>query len=156
LYFLTNNGEKSVAVDDPQCLAFFRKEYGFLLPEVKPQVERIDGGNVRLDPSIIELARSGNQTALGTLTKALAGTEKPTPADVEAARMFLRAEAVRGSNQPLRNGRSVDGGDNPWMPGAWNLTAQGKAVRELGEAAAAEMAARAGSKLGATRPAKVA
>ena len=44
------------------------------------------------------------------------------------------------------------GKDNPWSREAWNLTEQGKKVRELGESKAAELAARVGSKLGAVRP----
>lgn len=42
--------------------------------------------------------------------------------------------------------------DNPWSKEGWSLTRQGQMVRELGETKAAELAARVGSKLGATRP----
>ena len=43
--------------------------------------------------------------------------------------------------------------DNPWGQ-AWNLTRQGQYIREHGEAKAAELAARVGSKIGATKPTK--
>jgi hypothetical protein len=44
--------------------------------------------------------------------------------------------------------------DNPWGQ-AWNLTRQGQYIREHGEAKGAELAARVGSKIGATKPTKV-
>jgi hypothetical protein len=44
--------------------------------------------------------------------------------------------------------------DNPWGV-SWNITRQGQYIREHGEAKAAELAARVGSKIGATKPAKV-
>jgi uncharacterized phage infection (PIP) family protein YhgE len=45
------------------------------------------------------------------------------------------------------------GSNNPWAKGHWNLTAQGQYVREHGADKAKEMAAQAGSHLGATGPA---
>jgi hypothetical protein len=44
--------------------------------------------------------------------------------------------------------------DNPWGQN-WNLTRQGQYIREHGEGKAAELAARVGSKIGATKPTKV-
>jgi hypothetical protein len=44
--------------------------------------------------------------------------------------------------------------DNPWGQN-WNLTRQGQYIREHGEAKGAELAARVGSKIGATKPTKV-
>ncbi len=63
---------------------------------------------------------------------------------------------------PLSQGGGARGGgggvttgkENPWSVEGWNVTSQGKVVREQGEAKAAEMAARVGSKLGAVRPTK--
>ena len=63
---------------------------------------------------------------------------------------------------PLSQGGGARGGgggvttgkENPWSVEGWNVTGQGKVVREQGEAKAAEMAARVGSKLGAVRPTK--
>lgn len=46
------------------------------------------------------------------------------------------------------------GGDNPWSAGKWNVTAQGRYVREHGVDKAREMAARVGSTLGAVNPPK--
>jgi hypothetical protein len=43
--------------------------------------------------------------------------------------------------------------DNPWGQN-WNLTRQGQYIREHGEAKGAELAARVGSKIGATKPTK--
>lgn len=49
-------------------------------------------------------------------------------------------------------GAQETGKGNPWSVDGWNVTEQGKKVRELGVAKAAEMAARVGSTVGATRP----
>lgn len=45
-----------------------------------------------------------------------------------------------------------DGGPNPWSKEGWNITNQGKVVRELGRAKAEEMAKAAGSHIGAVAP----
>ena len=36
LYFEHGDGTRSLAVDDPQCKAFLKDQYGFLLPPEKP------------------------------------------------------------------------------------------------------------------------
>jgi hypothetical protein len=51
-------------------------------------------------------------------------------------------------------GSPPTGKDNPWSPEGWNVTAQGKVVREQGAEKAGAMAARVGSTLGATKPPK--
>jgi hypothetical protein len=48
------------------------------------------------------------------------------------------------------------GANNPWSAAGWNMTKQGALVRQLGEPKAAEIAAQAGSKIGATHPTKAA
>ena len=63
--------------------------------------------------------------------------------------------SVGGGSRGGGGGITV-GKDNPWSVEGWNVTGQGKVVREQGEAKAAEMAARVGSKLGAVRPTKAA
>jgi hypothetical protein len=50
------------------------------------------------------------------------------------------------------SGPGFEGKTNPWSKAGWNLTAQGAYTRAHGEAKAKEMAARAGSYLGATKP----
>jgi hypothetical protein len=55
-----------------------------------------------------------------------------------------------GPNGNLRNS------DNPWSAGGWNITKQGAYVKQFGIAKASEMAARVGSKVGATQPPKAA
>lgn len=49
-------------------------------------------------------------------------------------------------------GSPSTGKDNPWSAEGWNVTRQGQVLREQGVAKAGEMAARVGSKVGATRP----
>jgi hypothetical protein len=48
---------------------------------------------------------------------------------------------------------SYAGANNPWSKEGWNITAQGTLVKQLGEKKAGEIAARVGSKIGATKPA---
>lgn len=48
---------------------------------------------------------------------------------------------------------TYSGANNPWSKQGWNLTKQGALVRQLGETKAGEIAAQAGSKIGATKPA---
>jgi hypothetical protein len=50
-------------------------------------------------------------------------------------------------------GGTNTGANNPWSKEGWNLTAQGAYLKANGEAKAAELAARVGSKLGATKAA---
>jgi hypothetical protein len=59
-----------------------------------------------------------------------------------------------GGGAPGGRGGSSSLKENPWSVEGWNLTKQGQAVKELGEEKAAQLAARAGSKLGATRATK--
>lgn len=42
--------------------------------------------------------------------------------------------------------------DNPWSPEGWNVTKQGQTIKEVGVEKANEIAARVGSKVGATKP----
>lgn len=49
-------------------------------------------------------------------------------------------------------GGGVGGGTNPWSAKDWNLTEQGKYVREHGMAAAEKLAKAAGTKIGGSRP----
>lgn len=56
----------------------------------------------------------------------------------------------RGGGAPL--GRNAD---NPWSPAGWNVTAQGKYIKEHGEAKAAEAAKSVNSRIGATKPTPV-
>lgn len=48
------------------------------------------------------------------------------------------------------------GGSNPWSAANWNVTEQGKVIKAIGLERAAQIAAAAGSKIGATKPAKAA
>ena len=75
--------------------------------------------------------------------------------DMEEKRPHWFAPSVGGGAQGGKGGgTSVK--DNPWSAAGWNLTKQGQVVKELGEEKAADMAARVGSKLGATKAAKAA
>lgn len=56
----------------------------------------------------------------------------------------------RGGGGPNGN---VSGADNPWTKEGWNVTKQGQYYKTHGEEKATAMAARAGVKLGSTKPA---
>lgn len=75
--------------------------------------------------------------------------------DMQESRPHWWPASVGGGAQGGKGG-SITLKDNPWSAEGWNITAQGKAVRELGAEKAAELAARVGSKLGAVRPTKAA
>ncbi len=54
-------------------------------------------------------------------------------------------------SDPKKDKNKIADRDNPWGEN-WNLTKQGQIVKELGEEKAAQLAARVGSRIGATRP----
>ena len=73
--------------------------------------------------------------------------------DMQQSRPYWWPESVGGGAVGARAGiGSVK--ENPWSAEAWSLTNQGKVIKEKGEAVAADMAARVGSKIGATHPTK--
>jgi hypothetical protein len=65
--------------------------------------------------------------------------------------------SVGGGSQGGSGGRGTYGGaNNPWSKAGWSITKQGALVRQLGEQKANEIAAQAGSKIGATKPSEAA
>jgi hypothetical protein len=65
--------------------------------------------------------------------------------------------SVGGGSQGGGGGRGTYGGaNNPWSKAGWSITKQGALVRQLGETKANEIAAQAGSKIGATKPSEAA
>lgn len=74
--------------------------------------------------------------------------------DMEEKRPHWFPISVGGGAQGGKGGGSLNLKDNPWSVAGWNLTKQGQVVKDLGPEKAADMAARVGSKLGATRPTK--
>ena len=73
--------------------------------------------------------------------------------DMEEKRPHWFEKSVGGGAQGGKGG-GTSLKENPWSPDGWNLTKQGQVVKDLGAEKAADMAARAGSKLGATKPTK--
>jgi len=73
--------------------------------------------------------------------------------DMEEKRPHWYEKSVGGGAAGGKGG-GVSAKDNPWSPEAWNLTKQGQYIKEHGEAKAADLATRAGSKIGAVRPTK--
>jgi hypothetical protein len=100
-----HNGEKTIAVDDPTCMAYLKQEYEFLLPA--PKSEPVAGfDNVQIDPALVERALNGNQTAKSQIATALASGGKVDSA--ETVNLFLKAEA-----QKRGSGGGFNGADAP-------------------------------------------
>ena len=75
--------------------------------------------------------------------------------DMEEKRPHWFPTSVGGGAQGGKGGSSSVK-DNPWSAAGWNLTKQGQVVKDIGPEKAADMAARVGSKLGATHATKAA
>lgn len=76
--------------------------------------------------------------------------------DMEEKRPHWYPTSVGGGAQGGKGGGNMSLKDNPWSVAGWNLTKQGQVVKDLGPEKAADMAARVGSKLGATKATKTA
>lgn len=142
----------NVAADDPSCTGFFQREYDFLIPAKAAGVEHGE-----LDADLIEQAKAGNQTARGKLWRELHG-DRPRTAEAEttaALDKLLKGETPAAKKATDKPGPTHTG-SNPWSADAWNITAQGKLVKAIGEVKAAQIAKAAGSHIGATRPARAA
>lgn len=61
--------------------------------------------------------------------------------------------SVGGGAEGSNGGKTPKGKDNPWSADGWNITEQGRFVRQHGEEKAGQLAASVGSRLGATKPA---
>ncbi len=61
--------------------------------------------------------------------------------------------ASEGAGANGSGGKGGAGGNNPWSKDHWNITEQGKVIREKGQQAAENLAKAAGSFVGATKPA---
>lgn len=81
---------KTVAIDDPNCRAFFEREYPFLVP-----TPTSEGQQAAIDPELLAKAAAGNKTAEGAICRALnddvAATEKLIAAE--------RAKATSGDDK---------------------------------------------------------
>jgi len=143
LQFKTASGTY-VAADDPQCTGFFQREFDYLIPAKTVGEKQAD-----IPPELIEKARA-NITARGAIYNKLyrgKGSEAETQAQLD--------KLLKGGERDA-NGRFVERGgepdaSNPWSRQGWNLTAQGRALRN-DPARAERLAKSAHSFIGATRP----
>jgi hypothetical protein len=150
----------SIAVDDPKVAAIIGERYDFLLPPKKTLSEVAS----TVDPVIIERAAGGNLTARGAILTAIAQGAKPTPEHIaEMNRVIDGAKAKRGASvqekdiadlvsnaHANRTNNSNTPRDNPWIAANWNVTKQAGIVRAMGLEKANQIAAAAGSYVGAT------
>jgi hypothetical protein len=79
-------------------------------------------------------------------------TPKEWVKEMEEKRPYWFEASVGGGSRGGDRGLLPSGKGNPWSAESWNLTEQGKYLREHKAEKAAAMAARAGSSLGATKP----
>ncbi|AUR88708.1 coil containing protein [Vibrio phage 2.117.O._10N.261.45.E9] len=149
--------ELAKAVEDKETLEAQNKDYS------AKERRRVIGDSVRkagkaakmIDSAVAdaELLALNNFEVMEDGTVA---TEDGTPVDIWLTDMkesrphwWPQSEGAGASGNP----GGGQGGTNPWSKAGWNMTAQGKYVREHGMAKAEQMAKAAGSKVGATSPA---
>jgi hypothetical protein len=156
LRFKSTQGE--IDADDPVAIGFLSREFDFIVPG-----KAVEGEQAALSANDIALAKGGNITAKSRLFTALHADKPRTeePATLAALDKLLAGEA---SEKKIAAGG--DSGSNPWGsgPGEFNVTKQGQLIKMLinahgeeeGLKRAGQIAAAAGSKIGATRPARAA
>jgi len=144
-----------VAADDPQAKGFFEREFDYLIPEKK-----VEGQQADIPSELIERART-NMTARGQVFNLLykgKGTEGETQKQLDK---LLKDEAPKdgdgerkrdASGKFIPEGREADA-SNPWSRDGWNLTAQGRVLKN-DPARAERLAKSARSFIGATCPAQ--
>jgi len=140
---LTFNVTGKLAVDDPACREYIAKDYAFLLPPPKAA----DAPNV--DPELLALAKAGNMTARSKIFVAV-GRDG---AKLDALMTETKPDVPNTPDKPAPKQHK---GINPWSQEHWNISAQGKLIREIGLAAATGIAKSADSYVGATRPSRAA
>jgi hypothetical protein len=132
---------KLASDDDAGVREYFEsKHLGFLLSD------RVKGGKPPdVDRDLLAAAKAGNLTAKSKLFVSIGKDQKRL--DLLLAGASGEADA-QGTPAPKLNGRS-----NPWSKASWNVSAQGKLIREIGLQAASSIAKSARSFVGATKPA---
>jgi hypothetical protein len=153
LQFKTASGAY-VAADDEQCTGFFRREFDYLIP-AKPAGE---DQQADIPAELVEKART-NITARGQVYSLLykgKGSEDETKKQLD---VLLKGEAPKdggdgerkrdASGKFVTEGREADA-SNPWSKDGWNLTSQGRVLRN-DPARAERLAKSARSFIGATK-----
>lgn len=115
----------------------------FLLPVENPLKNQIA---VNADPALIQSALGGNMTAKSRLLRDV------FHGDLVALEMALAAR--REKIEATKAARPADKVDstNPWSAAGWSLRRQGECLKAMGEAKAAQIAAKVGCRIGSTRP----
>lgn len=137
LMWVRPDGTKTVALNDDNFKEHVKDKFGFLLKPERVVPEGTLPG-VELDPATVASALSGNMTARGALAKAFGNGDGDKGA--AAADLYLQAQRVSGSaapaaREPLYNGRTNGGGDNPFGS-SWSKTRQGQILKsDPGQAA---------------------
>lgn len=108
---------------------------------------------VSIGSNLFELTEDGDIVSRETAI----GVDPNIPPDVwlqdqKDKRPHWWPESQGGGASGSREGANASG--NPWSEAHWNVTEQGRFLREKGREKAEQMAKAAGSQLGATRPAK--
>lgn len=141
LLFHVGDGTTTTAVDDERCKQYLKEQVGFLFPPEKAADTRT--ALPEIPQELVEKALTGNQTARAQIAHRAFGD------DTGATDLYLQGKRHGGG---LDTSVRAPSGENYWGK-EWNITKQGAYLRRMGEKAAADMAARAGSFIGATKPA---
>jgi len=155
-----------LAADDPAAKAFFAQDaYRFLLP-----VPTTDANQKSFDRALADRAfvGTGNKTSAQNLIRRYgleAATDiarqygKVTPMDNKPGTpptTTVIADEKTSTDKAPPTGDKHTGRNNPFSEAGWNISAQGRLIREIGLAAASSIAASAGAFVGQTRPNKAA
>jgi hypothetical protein len=135
---------KLASDDDAGVREYFEsKHLGFLFSD------RVKGGKLPdVDRDLLAAAKAGNLTAKSKLFVSIGKDQKRLDLLLAGASGEADAQGTKDEPAPKLNGRS-----NPWSKASWNVSAQGKLIREIGLQAASSIAKSAGSFVGATKPA---
>jgi hypothetical protein len=132
---------------------FTANKLDFLLPPKSANADKPD-----VDPQLLASARAGNITAKGRLFVQV-GRDQAKLAAVLADKSNTGADDTARDEKGRFVGATPQekeaAANNPWGPN-WSVTRQGQIVRSLGIEAAQRIAKAANSRIGATKPAKVA
>lgn len=146
-----------VAEKDQQIVAFQTKEKtGTIHSHIRAAAKKVGMLDTAIDDAILHGERVLEIDAAGKVvtkdgvgvTPGLAPDQWLT--DLKTTRTHWWGETVGGGS---RGGGAGSRGVNPWAHDTWNMTEQGKYVKEHGPEKAAQMAKLAGTSVGGKRPA---
>jgi hypothetical protein len=145
---LVTHLETGFAIDDPRVRAFYQKTRPHLMP---PQFEQSLADKAYLG--------KGNKTTVSILERELgkaANLKLAQSYGLDTPWSTKNGVRPEGAEAGTKKNGTEDHRNNPWSEIGWNVTKQGQCVRAMGMEKAAALAAACNSRIGATKPTKVA